>query len=165
MNSGPDEEREDAGQAGAGPPTDPAAGNPDETRGGNNAPSEPPVKHPDEPAFPDAAGSGDAAAATGPDDALTDPEPLDAVSDGVWDQGEIEVLDERPPNLPSRRSSGATGVVAAAMLGLGEVLEPEKTNVEIVQVDDQPLDPPPIKLDYSDVPPDEREPPDNKVQL
>jgi len=90
----------------------------------------------------------------------------DTDSGGVWLEGEIEILDETPPRpTPTRRSSGASGVVAAAMLGLGEILEPEKTKVEIVQVDDQPLEPPAIKLDFSDVPTDDREPPDNKAQL
>ena len=91
---------------------------------------------------------------------------LPELDEEVWLEGEIEQLDESNPRpLPNRRSPGAAGVVAAAMLGLGEVLEPEKTNVEIVQVDDQPLEPPPIKLDFSDVPKYDREPPDNKSQI
>ena len=44
-------------------------------------------------------------------------------------------------------------MLAAAMLGLGEVLEPQKTSVEIEQVaeDDQPDDLP-FAIDFGDLP-------------
>jgi hypothetical protein len=60
----------------------------------------------------------------------------------------------RPIRTPSRRSGGASGVLAAAMIGVGQVIEPEKTHVEIVQVDDSPLDEEDFgfTLDFSDVP-------------
>lgn len=56
----------------------------------------------------------------------------------------------------ARKRSGGGGSVAAlgaAMLAVGEILEPEKTAVEIVQTNDDPIDDPPFDLDFGDLPP------------
>ncbi len=39
------------------------------------------------------------------------------------------------------------------MLAVGEILEPEKTTVEIIQTDDEPLDDLPFSIDFGDLPP------------
>lgn len=54
---------------------------------------------------------------------------------------------------PRRRSGGGAGLLGAAMLAVGEILEPEKTRVEIVQTDDEPLDDLPFGIDFGDLPP------------
>jgi len=47
------------------------------------------------------------------------------------------------------KSGSATVALGAAMVAVGEILEPEKTTVEIEQVSDDPLDP--EGLDHLDV--------------
>jgi hypothetical protein len=59
-----------------------------------------------------------------------------------------------PAAAPKRSKGGAQGgVLAAAMLALGEILEPEKTIIEIEQESDDPIDDPPFTLDFGDLPP------------
>jgi hypothetical protein len=84
-----------------------------------------------------------------------DPERADS-SDG--DGGGDDVT---PPDRPTssttqaarRRGGGGAGLLGAAMLAVGEILEPEKTRVEIVQTDDEPLDDLPFGIDFGDLPP------------
>ncbi len=65
-----------------------------------------------------------------------------------------EQADEQAPAAPKRsRSAGSATVLGAAMIAVGEIVEPEKTNVEIVQTDDEPLDEPPFNLDFGSLPP------------
>ena len=44
-------------------------------------------------------------------------------------------------------------VLGAAMIAIGEILEPEKTTVEIVQTNDDPEPDLPFDLDFGDLPP------------
>ncbi|MFN3216422.1 MAG: hypothetical protein ACE367_08015 [Acidimicrobiales bacterium] len=81
------------------------------------------------------------------------PEPPDASDPGRRDAS-------TPPDAPTpsgppsrRRGGGGAGLLGAAMLAVGEVLEPEKTRVEIVQTDDEPLDDLPFGIDFGDLPP------------
>ena len=52
---------------------------------------------------------------------------------------------------PRKRVAGS--ILGAAMLGLGEIIEPEKTKVEIQQEDDRPLDDAPFELEFGELPP------------
>lgn len=54
---------------------------------------------------------------------------------------------------PAKRPTAGGSVMAAAMLGLGEVIEPNKTRVEIEQIaeDDEPDDLP-FEVDFGDLP-------------
>jgi hypothetical protein len=53
-----------------------------------------------------------------------------------------------------KKQSKGNSALAAAMLGLGQVLEPEKTKVEIEQANDDPFDPDAeLDLDFGDLPP------------
>lgn len=64
--------------------------------------------------------------------------------------------DTAPPSSPSPsrlRGGGSAGLLGAAMIAVGEILEPEKTRVEIVQTDDEPLDDLPFGIDFGDLPP------------
>ena len=51
------------------------------------------------------------------------------------------------------RRTGQGSVLAAAMLAVGEILEPEKTQVEIQQENDDPEPDLPVTLDFGDLPP------------
>lgn len=70
---------------------------------------------------------------------------------------EAESSDPARP-LPSERAvragrgPGAT-VLGAAMLAVGDILEPEKSTVEIVQTNDDPEPDLPFDLDFGDLPP------------
>ena len=44
-------------------------------------------------------------------------------------------------------------VLGAAMIAIGEILEPEKTTVEIIQTNDDPEPDLPFDLDFGDLPP------------
>ncbi len=63
--------------------------------------------------------------------------------------------DYQPPEGLVRKvsSSSAGSAIGAAMVALGEILEPEKVRVEIQQEDDEPLDELPFTLDFGDLPP------------
>lgn len=56
-----------------------------------------------------------------------------------------------PP--PAKPKGGSGNVLAAAMLAVGEIFEPEKTDVEIVQTNDDPIDDLPFNIDFGDLPP------------
>ena len=66
-------------------------------------------------------------------------------------------LDDADPPQPQPaakpRSGGAATVLGAAMLAVGDILEPEKTTVEIVQTNDDPIDDLPFDIDFGDLPP------------
>ena len=51
------------------------------------------------------------------------------------------------------RRTGQGSVLAAAMLAVGEILEPEKTQVEIQQENDDPEPDLPVTLDFGELPP------------
>lgn len=56
------------------------------------------------------------------------------------------------PATKTVRGTGAN-MLAAAMIGLGQVLEPERTEITIEQEGDQPLDDDPLaSLDFSGLP-------------
>jgi hypothetical protein len=73
-------------------------------------------------------------------------EPEDLANDDEHDP-------EPAPITPRKPKGGSATVLSAAMLALGEIFEPEKTTVEIVQTDDDPIDDPPFDLDFGDLPP------------
>ena len=77
----------------------------------------------------------------------------DTVDVVIFDEDDEPEDDETPPPPMPRAGPGAS-VIAAAMLGLGEVLEPEKTKVDIeeqAEADDQ--DDLLIDLHFGDLPP------------
>lgn len=78
------------------------------------------------------------------------PEPPDASDPEGRDE---ETSPDAASPSSSRRRGGGGGVLGAAMLAVGEILEPEKTQVEIVQTDDEPLDDLPFGIDFGDLPP------------
>ena len=57
------------------------------------------------------------------------------------------LLDAPPPTVRERAGGTAAGIVVAAMLGVGEVLEPEKTAAPIEIVGEAPEGEPIIDLD------------------
>lgn len=57
------------------------------------------------------------------------------------------LLDPPAPTIRERAGGTAAGIVVAAMLGVGEVLEPEKTSAPIEIVGEAPQDEPIIDLD------------------
>ena len=61
--------------------------------------------------------------------------------------GETQEIEKKKPKGP-----GAV-VLGAAMIAVGEILEPEKTTVEIVQTNDDPEPDLPFDLDFGDLPP------------
>lgn len=69
-----------------------------------------------------------------------------ATADDESQSGEAE-----PPRQVKRPTAGGS-IMAAAMLGLGEVIEPNKTSVEIEQVADDEPDDLPFKVDFGDLP-------------
>ncbi|MEQ8719339.1 MAG: hypothetical protein RIE08_17160 [Acidimicrobiales bacterium] len=68
---------------------------------------------------------------------------------------EIElIVDGDLPTLRARRRGGSGSVLAAAMLAVGEIIEPEKTTVEVEQEAGDPDDAlDGIRLDFGDLPP------------
>ena len=61
--------------------------------------------------------------------------------------GETQEAERKKP-----KGQGAV-VLGAAMIAVGEILEPEKTAVEIVQTNDDPEPDLPFDLDFGDLPP------------
>ena len=61
--------------------------------------------------------------------------------------GETQEVEKKKP-----KGSGAV-VLGAAMIAVGEILEPEKTTVEIVQMNDDHEPDLPFDLDFGDLPP------------
>ncbi len=79
------------------------------------------------------------ASATGPTDEL---EPIDD-----------SVFDGPPPTIRQKVGGNtAAAIASAAMLGIGEVLEPEKTRAKVEIVNEAPDDQPIIDLDFGDLP-------------
>lgn len=74
-------------------------------------------------------------------------EPSAAASDGLLDLPDLAVLDPPPPTIRERAGGTAAGIVVAAMLGVGEVLEPEKTSPGIEIIGEAPQDEPIVDLD------------------
>lgn len=77
-------------------------------------------------------------------------EPEDAVTED--DDADGERIEPTPPK-PRKARGGSATALGAAMLAVGEIFEPDKTTVEIVQTDDDPVDDPPFDLDFGDLPP------------
>ncbi len=73
-------------------------------------------------------------------------DPEDLVADDEPEQERSDAKSRKP-------RGGSATVLSAAMLAMGEIFEPEKTTVEIVQTDDDPVDDPPFDLDFGDLPP------------
>ena len=67
--------------------------------------------------------------------------------------GEDEAEEQSAPEAKKSKGGGATTVLAAAMLAVGDILEPEKTTVEIEQASDDPLDDLPFDIDFGNLPP------------
>ncbi len=63
--------------------------------------------------------------------------------------------DYEPSDGVMRKVTGSAGgsALGAAMVALGEILEPEKTRVEIQQEDDEPEPDMPFTIDFGDLPP------------
>ena len=57
-----------------------------------------------------------------------------------------------PPYVRRIKGSGATAVLGAAMIAVGEILEPDKTSVEIEQTDGERHDPDQFDLNFGDLP-------------
>ncbi|MEE9417063.1 MAG: hypothetical protein V3V01_17420 [Acidimicrobiales bacterium] len=56
------------------------------------------------------------------------------------------------PKKKKRLSGGRSTMVGAAMLAVGEIIEPEKASVEISQPSAAPEDDPPFDIDFGDLP-------------
>jgi hypothetical protein len=82
-------------------------------------------------------------------------EPDDDGSTGSSTDGESTAVagTASSPQPLRRRGGEPPACFGAAMLAVGEILEPEKTRVEIVQTDDEPLDDLPFGIDFGDLPP------------
>lgn len=76
-------------------------------------------------------------------------EPPDSPPEG--DEEDVEPAKVRDPK--KIRGGGGAGVLGAAMLAVGDIFEPEKTDVEIVQTNDDPIDDLPFNIDFGDLPP------------
>lgn len=63
--------------------------------------------------------------------------------------------DYQPPEGLIHKVTGSAGgsAIGAAMVALGEILEPEKVRVEIQQEDDEPEPDMPFTIDFGDLPP------------
>ncbi len=57
------------------------------------------------------------------------------------------LLDPPPPTIRERAGGTAAGIVVAAMIGIGEVLEPDKARAPVEIVGEAPQDEPIIDLD------------------
>ena len=78
---------------------------------------------------------------------------LDPPDEAELDDDE-ELEDSVPPEAKKPKGGGgATTVLGAAMLAVGDILEPEKTTVEIVQTNDDPIDDLPFDIDFGNLPP------------
>lgn len=74
----------------------------------------------------------------------------------VTDQHGAEELPDGPLPAATRitkRKGGSVTVLSAAMLAVGEILEPEKANVEIAQEADDSGDATDFDLSFGDLPP------------
>jgi hypothetical protein len=82
---------------------------------------------------------------------------LDPDTEPIPPPDEDDEDDEEPSAAAAagaRRGGTAQGsILAAAMLAVGDILEPEKTVIEIEQANDDPVDDPPFELDFGDLPP------------
>ncbi len=71
----------------------------------------------------------------------------------VDDELDDEELPEPKPLPKPKVSGGAATVLGAAMLAVGDILEPDKTTVEIVETNDDPVDDLPFDIDFGNLPP------------
>jgi hypothetical protein len=67
-----------------------------------------------------------------------------------WNDEDDLDAEPRPPRKPQSKAGAALG---AAMLGLAEVLQPEKTKIVVEQQNDDPLDDDDVELKFGDLPP------------
>lgn len=72
----------------------------------------------------------------------------------VWDQ-DRELTDEETARLEARRKkSGASQALGAAMVALGEIIDPSKAHaVAVAEVADDDGDDLPVDLDFGKLPP------------
>lgn len=56
------------------------------------------------------------------------------------------------PKKKKRLSGGRTTIVGAAMVAVGEIIEPDKAKVEISQPSNDPMDDPPFDIGFGDLP-------------
>ncbi len=82
------------------------------------------------------------------DPELEDDQQGDGLAPDVVDRDEVV-----KPFIRRKGRSGAVTVLGAAMLAVGDILEPEKTTVEIVQTDDDPDPDLPFTLNFGSLPP------------
>jgi len=62
--------------------------------------------------------------------------------------------DEFATPIPKRRTAGSSvPVLAGMMLAVGEIIEPEKTHVELTVENSKPVDDDPFELDFGALPP------------
>lgn len=83
------------------------------------------------------------------DDAGAD---IDAIFFELADAADPAAPSSDTPSPPRRVRPGAAPMLAAAMLAVGEIIEPEKTEVEIAVEAGEPLDDG-IKMTFGDLPP------------
>jgi hypothetical protein len=78
----------------------------------------------------------------------------DGADDDREDMHTSEPLASATPAAPKKKKGGGSAtMLGAAMLAIGDIFEPEKTTVEIIQTDDDPIDDPPFDLNFGDLPP------------
>ena len=81
-----------------------------------------------------------------------DPHPLDHADQPAGEPAPAGRPQPSERAARTGRGPGAT-VLGAAMLAVGDILEPEKSTVEIVQTNDDPEPDLPFSLDFGDLPP------------
>lgn len=75
------------------------------------------------------------------------------MTESVDEQGEPAAEEFDTPIPPRRSASSAAPVLAGMMLAVGEILEPEKTKVEIAVEHSKPVDDLGFELGFGDLPP------------
>ena len=90
---------------------------------------------------------------------VLEPKEQSSADDGAGDDREdlpaSQPLESDTPIPPKKKKGGggSATMLGAAMLAIGDIFEPEKTTVEIIQTDDDPIDDPPFDLNFGDLPP------------
>ena len=74
-------------------------------------------------------------------------------ADGAQNDNEDEHSEPVTPADPKKAKGGGATILGAAMLAVGDIFEPEKTDVEIVQTNDDAIDDLPFNIDFGDLPP------------
>ena len=96
----------------------------------------------------------DAAAPTRPRERITSATGQTVVVTDSADDPDEPCDEEFDTPIPPRKSaSTAAPILAGMMLAVGEILEPEKTKVEIAVEHSKPIDDQPFELGFGDLPP------------